>query len=52
VFQNGDNLFLRVVADSARIVHQEHGPISLPRGLYRVWKQREYNPGAFRWVSD
>ena len=33
-----------VTADSARIIHQEHAPILLPRGTYRVWQQREYTP--------
>jgi hypothetical protein len=52
VFQGGDSLYLRVRGDFARIVHQEHGPITLPRGTYRVWKQREYSPDLIRWVTD
>ncbi len=52
VFQGRDELYLRVVSDSARIIHQEHGPITLQRGTYRVWKQREYAPGTIRWVVD
>jgi hypothetical protein len=46
------NLFLRVLADTATIVHQEHGPITLSRGTYRVWGQREYSPEAIRRVVD
>jgi hypothetical protein len=45
-------LYLRVVAEAARVVHQEHGPITLPRGEYRVWQQREYTPAAIRRVYD
>jgi hypothetical protein len=52
VLQDGDQLFLRVVADAATIVHQEHGPIALGRGAYRVWGQREYSPEAIRRVLD
>jgi len=52
VFQDRDNLYVRVVADSARIIHQEHGPITLPRGMYRAWRQREYTPGSLTWVRD
>jgi hypothetical protein len=52
VFQDGETLYLSVRAESARIVHQEHGPITLQRGNYRVWKQREYAPDAIRWVTD
>jgi hypothetical protein len=52
VFQAGEDLFLRVDGDLATIIHQEHGPIALRRGLYRVWGQREYSPQAIRRVVD
>jgi hypothetical protein len=52
VLEAGDELFLRVLADATTIVHQEHGPIALPRGTYRVWGQREYSPEAIRRVLD
>lgn len=51
VFQRRDELYLRVVSETGRIIHPEHGPITLPRGTYRVWKQREYAPGMIRWVE-
>lgn len=35
-----------------RIGHEEHAPISLPPGYYRVVRQREYLPGAIRRVAD
>ncbi|GAA4573960.1 hypothetical protein [Planotetraspora kaengkrachanensis] len=35
-----------------RLVHEEHAAISLPKGWYRVVRQREYVPGAFRVVAD
>jgi len=40
------------VPSGARVVHEEHGAISLPRGWYRVVRQREYAPGAVRPVCD
>ncbi|WP_052852952.1 hypothetical protein [Streptomyces avicenniae] len=40
------------VPDGARVVHEEHAPISLPRGWYRVIRQREYVPGSVRIVAD
>jgi len=52
VLQDGDQMFLRVLADAAIIVHQEHGPITLSRGTYLVWGQREYSPEAIRRVVD
>jgi hypothetical protein len=44
--------YVRVTAESVRLVHEEHGPITLPRGFYRFWHQREYTPGAIRRVVD
>ncbi|MBL7496294.1 hypothetical protein I6A84_19660 [Frankia sp. CNm7] len=35
-----------------RLVHEEHAPISLPKGWFRVIRQREYVPGAVRVVAD
>ncbi|MEU6982278.1 hypothetical protein ABZ946_02470 [Streptomyces sp. NPDC046324] len=35
-----------------RVVHEEHAPIPLPKGWYRVVRQREYTPGAYRIVAD
>jgi hypothetical protein len=44
--------FLRIVNDFATLTHEEHAPITLPRGAYRVVRQREYTPGAPRTVAD
>ena len=52
LWEHSGTLYLEVVADGATIVHQEHRPITLPRGVYRVWIQREYSPGAIRRVFD
>jgi hypothetical protein len=52
VHQQNEDLYLRVVAATARIVHPEHGPITLTRGMYRVWRQREYTPERQVWVED
>ncbi|MBV9125355.1 MAG: hypothetical protein JO112_18525 [Planctomycetes bacterium] len=52
LWELGEQLFLRVVAPSVRVVHEEHKPIILPRGTYRVWQQREYSPEAIRRVLD
>jgi hypothetical protein len=52
LYERGGLLYLRVVAESARVIHQEHRPIELPRGTYRVWQQREYSPREIRTVRD
>ncbi len=43
-------VFLDVVAERARLVHQEHGSIELAHGAYFVWRQREYDPS--RWDAS
>lgn len=35
-----------------QLEHQEHAPISLQPGKYRVTRQREYSPEAIRNVAD
>ena len=47
-----------LVEEVATLVHDEHDPIALATGAYRVVRQREYTPPAprrrqtFRWVAD
>ncbi|MEU0988716.1 hypothetical protein [Streptomyces sp. NPDC005953] len=38
--------------EGGRVVHEEHAAITLPKGWYRVVRQREYLPGAVRIVAD
>jgi hypothetical protein len=45
-------LYLRVTADAATVAHPEHGHVALPRGQYRVWKQREFTDAKPRPVYD
>ena len=52
LFEHRGMLYLRVLASEAKVVHQEHGPITLRQGLYAVWQQREYSPEAARKVMD
>lgn len=52
LFARAGSLFLEVTAVQATVAHEEHGPVTLPRGTYRVWQQREYSPEAIRVVRD
>jgi hypothetical protein len=52
IYEIGGVTYLRVTAPMARVVHQEHKPIMLPRGDYRFWYQREYTPQAIRRIVD
>jgi hypothetical protein len=40
------------VTKETNIVHEEHAPITLQTGKYKVWVQREYTPEAIRRVID
>jgi hypothetical protein len=44
LFAVRDQSYLQVTANRADVVHEEHGTVTLPRGIYRVWRQREYDP--------
>jgi len=44
-------LFLRFCRDSI-VTHQEHAPVDIPAGTYRVTRQREYSPQEIGNVAD
>jgi hypothetical protein len=43
---------VKIDAHSARVTHDEHAPLTLPRGTYRVRRQRELEPRDARIVAD
>lgn len=52
LFELRGERFLLVHGEQATLIHEEHGPITLSRGCYRVWQQREYSPQEIRIVRD
>ncbi|MBL1067873.1 hypothetical protein [Streptomyces sp. 7-21] len=48
----GSGAMLLELPGGGRLVHEEHAAITLPKGWYRVIRQREYVPGAVRLVAD
>ena len=52
VFSVGAGLYLEVLTEEATIIHEEHGPVTVPRGGYTVRIQREYSPQEIRRVAD
>jgi hypothetical protein len=44
-------IFLRAIRETV-VTHQEHAPITLEPGSYRVTRQREYHPEEIRNVQD
>ncbi len=35
--------FVKVLSEQTELVHQEHAKIAIPKGLYRIRREREYN---------
>jgi hypothetical protein len=52
LYEAGESRYLCVTGAEATLVHEEHLPIHLPPGVYRIWFQREYSPEAIRRVLD
>jgi hypothetical protein len=48
LLQDRDEAWLELVAP-ARLLHEEHAPIDLPAGTYRVVRQRRYDPRRAGW---
>lgn len=44
----GETLYLRVLAERATVIDHRNRPITLPRGLYQIWKPVADSPGAAR----
>lgn len=51
LYRRGRSMGVRV-PDRAKVVHEEHDTIELPKGSYRVKGQREFNPEKNRRVAD
>lgn len=52
LYQSDQVMYLWVTVQPATLIHQEHGPIALSKGKYRVWRQREYSPQEIHFVRD
>jgi hypothetical protein len=46
-----DVLFFKTTRQTS-VKHQEHAPIPLAKGTYKITRQREYSPEAIRRVAD
>jgi hypothetical protein len=46
--------FVQVLEQNTELVHQEHKPIQIPQGLYKIRREREYNAfeQSIRQVQD
>ena len=50
--ETGDGARYLDLPTRARVVHPEHGAVTLPPGSYRVSRQVEYTPQEVRNVAD
>lgn len=50
-WKTGDVLTVKV-RKASPVTHQEHAPIPLKRGVYKITRQKEYTPEAVRNVAD
>jgi hypothetical protein len=41
-------LFLRVLSEFAKLYHEEHEDVILPKGNYEIRRQREFDPTGGR----
>jgi hypothetical protein len=48
----GRSMYLRTPEAGATIVHEEHGPVELPVGVYAVVNQQEFDGLQWRAVVD
>ena len=52
LWEQNNTMFLEVIGEKATLVHEEHRPLELTKGIYQVWRQREYRPGRYVEVED
>ena len=53
VYEKDGQLFFKVTDETKVILtHPEHHPITFTPGEYRVIRQKEYQPGEWRYVED
>jgi hypothetical protein len=50
--QSAECTHVEIAEAIALLEHQEHDTIAIPKGTYRVIRQREYSPEAIRRVAD
>lgn len=54
MYEKEGTLYLKVEAEQAEIRHEEHLPVTVAKGLWKVGRVREHDPfeDRSRWVAD
>jgi len=50
--QNSQVIGYAVVDSPAELTHEEHNTITIPKGVYQIRRQREYDEKEIRFVED
>ncbi len=50
LYERNGTLYLRVLSESALLVHEEHKQIAIPQGVWIIEIQREYQPDRSQYV--
>jgi len=51
LYDFGEEMYLEADG-TVTLRHEEHAPVKIEKGLYKVTRQREYSPEAIRNVAD
>jgi len=52
LYEKEGTLYLKVLSDTATLIHEEHQKIKIPQGGWQVRIQREYEPQGWHYVAD
>ena len=52
LYEKDGTLYLKVLSQTATLVHEEHKAVDIPQGNWMVRIQREYEPEGWRYVAD
>ena len=52
LYKNNDETLFFETKEEAKLIHQEHKQIQIPKGIFRVMRQREYSAKENRQVMD
>ena len=52
LFEDDQFIYIDIFKEKATLIHEEHKPIELQKGQYKVWVQREYTPKEIVKIRD
>jgi hypothetical protein len=52
LYERDGVLYLKVLSPTAKLTHEEHHEIDVPRGSWQIRIQREYESDGWRYVAD